>query len=507
MHNSDPKVAILGLHLECNAFAPVSQKTDFLSQCWEEGDPISAMARTVSNLPSEVSGFYRRMDTLGPWQPVPLIVVAAPPGGPASTEVWETFLHTAELRLRAALPVDAVYVANHGASSAEKEDDTEGVLIARLRAIVGPEVPIIATHDLHCNISDQTIDALDVLIPYRTNPHVDQRERAAEAADVLHEMWRGMQPTMVSLRLPLTPPSVTLLTAHGPYADTIQHAQSLMREDADGAIVNASVTAGFVFADLPKCGMTVIVTTRNDIERARQVARKIADKLWADRGRFVADTQNVAAAVALAETARKPLLFADVADNPGGGGRGNTTWLLEAFDQARIPNVVLGVFVDPSLAAHIHSLAVGEEFDAVFNAQPTTYSRRYTARARVCKHSNGEGLGRRGMMQGRKFTLGPSALIELVDSGMRIVVGSFRRQLAEPVMLEMFDIDIAAIGILIVKSRGHYRAGFDEFFSDDRIIDVDSPGLTTPNIAQIAFKHLPRPVWPLDPEVQWTPPF
>lgn len=494
------------MHLECNAFAPISQKADFLNQCWEEGESITEKARRVSNLPSELSGFYQRMDERGPWLPAPLIVVAAPPGGPAATDVWQSFLDTAIERLRAALPVDAVYVANHGASSAVGEDDTEGVLMARLRELVGPDVPLIATHDLHCNVSDATIAALDVLIPYRTNPHVDQRARAAEAADILHEMWSGMKPTMVSIRLPLTPPSVTLLTASGPYADTIAHAQRLMQPSADNPIVNASVTAGFVFADLPKCGMTVIVTARNDVKAATRAAREIADALWQDRTRFVADTRDVGTAVACARSAKAPLLFADVADNPGGGGRGNTTWLLEAFDQARIPNVVLGVFFDPTLAAHIHTLEVGTAFDAVFNAEPTTYSRQHRARARVCVLSDGEGTGRRGMMEGRKFTLGKSALIELVDSGMRIVVVSLRRQLAEPRMLEMFGIDIATIGCLIVKSRGHYRAGFDEFFTDDRIIDVDSPGLTTPNISQIDFKHLPRPVWPLDPDVVWTPP-
>src|SRR5690606_30091001 len=131
-------------------------------------------------------GFYQRMDALGDWTPAPLIVVAAPPGGPASVQVWDEFLEQIKTRLRAALPVDAVYVANHGASSAQNEDDTEGVLMALLRSIVGPDIPIIATHDLHCNVSPETVQALDALVSYRTNPHVDQRERAAEAADLLH---------------------------------------------------------------------------------------------------------------------------------------------------------------------------------------------------------------------------------------------------------------------------------------------------------------------------------
>ena len=109
-------------------------------------------------------------------------------------------------------------------------------------------------------------------------------------------------------------------------------------------------------------------------------------------------------------------------------------------------------------------------------------------------------------MKDRKFTLGLSAVLELLDSGMQVVVGSLRRQLAEPVMLEMHGLDISKIQCLIVKSRGHYRAGFDEFFSDERILDVDSPGLTTPNLRRLTFKALPRPVWPIDDDVQWREP-
>jgi microcystin degradation protein MlrC len=102
--------------------------------------------------------------------------------------------------------------------------------------------------------------------------------------------------------------------------------------------------------------------------------------------------------------------------------------------------------------------------------------------------------------------MGLSALLELVDTGMRVAVGSLRRQLCDPIMLEALGVDIAAARVVIVKSRGHYRAGFDEFFPVERIVDVDSPGLTTPNLANVPFKRLPRPVWPLDRDAVWVEP-
>ena len=499
-----PRVALFGFHLEANAFCPPSLKADCLKQCWEVGEGISDLARGVSRLPGELAGFYARMDALGDWQPVPLIVVSMPPSGPASAELWAEYLHELETRLRAALPVDAVYVCNHGASCAEGEDDTEGAMIGLVRRLVGDAVPIIATHDLHCNVSDRTAAALDVLVSYRTNPHVDQRERGAEAADQLHEMLNGVKMEKAFIRLPLTPPTVTLLTAAGPYADLVRAGAAMVEEN--GAIANVSVSSGFVFSDLPHCGMTIMVTTRNDLEVARRAALALARAAWVDRERYVAQAITVTEAVSIARQATVSQLFADVADNPGGGGRGNTTWLLRAFDEAGIPNTVLGVFIDPELAAEAHRVGEGGAFEAVFNRTESEYSRRYATPVRVLCLRDEVQVGRRGILRGQQFALGPSVLLELQHSGLRVVVASLRRQLADPVMLEMHGIDIAGIGCLIVKSRGHYRAGFDEYFSGERIHDVDSPGLTTPNLDNLTFRRLPRPVWPLDATATWAEP-
>ncbi|AWB34627.1 M81 family metallopeptidase [Orrella marina] len=503
---SIPRIAILGFHLEANAFSPVSTMADFTAQCWEEGEVISTLARQTSHLPVEIPGFYKRMDETGPWIPVPIIVAATPPGGPAQRAVWDTFMEKVESGLRNAGEFDGVYIANHGASSAIGLDDTETQLVRMIRSIVGPHTTIIATHDLHCNVSEETIKALDALISYRTNPHVDQRERAAEAADLMHEALSGQKLVSAYIRLPITPPSVTLLTAHGPYADAVHKGAAMIQARGEGPIAAVSVCAGFVFSDLPKCGMTVIVTARGDLPKARYTALEIARSIWADRARYVPDTISVASAVEMASTADSPLLLADVADNPGGGGGGNTIWLLKAFHEARVPGVTLGVFIDPAVVANAHLAGVGAQFRAVFNQTPNEFAHRYEAQASVIRLSDGNGTGRRGIYKGREFSLGPSAVLELTDSCVRVVVGSLRRQLADPAMLEMHELDISRIRILVVKSRGHYRAGFDEFFKADQIHDVDSKGLTTPNLAQVPFKRLPRPVWPLDETAHWVEP-
>ena len=505
MEKRNPRVAIFGFHLEANAFCPVTTKEDCLNQCWEVGERISELAGGSSGLPAEIGGFYARMNALGSWAPVPLIVLKMPPGGPASAAMWAEFMRELEQRLRAALPVDAVYACNHGASCAETEHDSEGAMLALVRRVVGDAVPIVATHDLHCNVSDRTVDMLDVLVSYRTNPHVDMRERGAEAADLLHEMLGGTKMAKAFIRLPLTPPTVTLLTAQGPYADLIKKAEAMMQPADLGPIANVSVSGGFVFSDLPHCGMSVMVTARGDAEAARHAAQEMARAAWRDRARYVAQALSVEQAVDIAQASSVSRLFADVADNPGGGGGGNTVWLLRAFADAGIPNAVLGVFVDARLAAEAHKIGEGGCFEALFNRNEQPYAERFVHPARVLCLCDGERVGRRGLLAGQTFSLGVSALLELEGCGMRVMVGSLRRQLADPVMLEMHGIDIATVGNLIVKSRGHYRAGFDEYFSGERIHDVDSPGLTTPNLSNLAFRRLPRPVFPLDSDVQWNP--
>jgi hypothetical protein len=184
------------------------------------------------------------------------------------------------------------------------------------------------------------------------------------------------------------------------------------------------------------------------------------------------------------------VLIADVADNPGGGGRGNTAYVLRGFHEASIAGVVLAKFVDPDLAAEAHGLGEGARFTAPFNRNPSEFSAPFSAPARIVKLSDGRGIGRRGTMAGRAFDLGPAALLELEGSGIRVVVASLRRQCHEPRMMEMFGVDIAAARVVVVKSRGHFRAGFDEFFPDERILEVDVPGLTSPVLVNFHWKRL-----------------
>src|SRR6202007_1077483 len=368
-NRSSPRVALLGFSIECNKFAPPATKAHFLARTYLEGDAIVAEARSANpTMLPETPGFVAAMDASGPWTPRGTAWAMTDPNAPVEHAYFAELLDTISRRLRAALPVDAVYICSHGAGLTTEEDDPDGILFEMVRQIVGPNVPIAATLDLHANVSERMVQSIDVFIGYRTNPHLDMRERGAEAAAAVREMLGGVKPQRAFVRLPIVPPTVTMLTAAGPYAEMIDFGQRRVGPE----IMNVSVMGGFAFADTAKNGLTVVVTARRDRQAAEALAREIAELGWANRARFSPRLTSLEDAVDKALAAgRDPslpaLAFADVADNPGGGGRGNTVFLLRAFHEAGVKDALLGVFYDPDLAAEAHRRGVGAHFEAQFN--------------------------------------------------------------------------------------------------------------------------------------------
>lgn len=502
------RVAILGFLLESNNFSPITTEADYRRRCYLEGDEIlEELKRDAPRMPSEISSFKNTLDAHGvDWELVPCVVADAEPGGPIDQSFFDDTLAKMRGYLERAGQLDGVYVASHGAMRATEDWDPDASMYAMVRDVVGLDVPLIATLDLHTNVSARMAELTDVLVSYITNPHVDQRERAAEAANIMVEMWDGMTPHQVFIKVPIAAPTVTLLTADGPYGDLISYGQTKVGDD----ILNVSVTAGFIYSDSPKCGMSVIVSSRNDIEPARALARDIAGRAWADRNRFKKELTSLQRATELAvanglELTRPQIIMADVADNPGGGGSGNTTFVARAFADADVQGAFIGLMIDADVAAKAHETGVGGQFQAQFNANGgTEFDESLSLSVTVEKLTGGQFVGRRGILRGRSVSLGPCALLRA--GGVLIGVASNRKQCADPAMVEQFDLDIGELRTLVVKSRGHFRAGFDEYFSPDRVYEIDNKGLTSPVLSNFNWSDLVRPVYPLDEETTWSVP-
>lgn len=504
---SGPRVAIIGVWLESNRQAPVATEADFRSFYQLEGAEILEAARMPNPyLMGEAAAFVKTMDATGPWQPVPILLAACQPHGPVDGRLMDSYLDKIRAGLEAAGPVEAVYVANHGAMIATDRDDPDGEIIALAREIAGPAARIIVTLDLHGNISERMVETSDLIVGYRTNPHVDYIERGEEAALGLRLILAGLaDPKAAFIRLPLTPAPISLLTASGPYGDMIDYGNR-RRAELAGDILNVSIFGGFVFSDSEKNGVAIVVTARRDAARARMLAREIAERGWRDLPRWRKKLTPLAEAIALAGNRdRQPVIFAEVGDNPGGGGTGRTTELLSALVWSGAEDVLFGSFYDPPLAAAAHKAGVGGRFRAQFNTAPgLPCDQPFEADAEVVALHEGTFVGRLGYAQGRTLRLGPSAALRI--AGVTVIVISARIQTADPGFFEIFGLDIGKAHTVAVKSRGHFRSGFLPWFPPERVYEVDTMGLTSPVLDRQQWSRIPRPSYPLDDDVSWSPP-
>ncbi|MGI9522607.1 MAG: M81 family metallopeptidase [Hyphomicrobiaceae bacterium] len=503
---SNPRVAILGVILESNRLSPTAKTADFEGLYCLEGDEILSAARSdASEIAPEASAFVKAMDATGPWEPVPILLAACHPQGPIDQSLHDTFIDRIRSELRTAGPLDAVYIANHGAMVATDSHDPDGEIIAAARECVGPKSRIVVTLDLHANISETMVASSDTIIGYRTNPHVDMIERGEEAALTLRLMLAQLaDPKMYFVRLPLTPASVSLLTAEAPFGSMIDLGQRRRAEEG-GRILNVSIFGGFVFSDTSYNGLCVVVTARNELNDAKKLANEIASVGWSTREKFKRLLTPVSEAVSLAkDNHRAPVIFADSGDNPGGGGTGRTTQLLLALLEADARGVLYGSFFDPPLARAAHTAGATATFSAKFNTLPgTSYDRPLAYEAEVIALHDGDVVGRLGLFAGRQMHLGPCAAIRI--SGITVIIISDRTQTADPIFFEMFNLDIGAAHTVVVKSRGHFRSGFLPWFPPERVYEIDTEGLVSPVLERRQWHHLPRPVYPLDEHAHWNP--
>ena len=193
-HTNRPRIALLGFSIECNRFAPVTHEHDFAIRTLLRDDAIMEDARgPAPRMLGELPGFIGDMDNAQPWEPVPLLLAMTEPNGPVDQAFFDSLMAEWEARLKAADRIDGVYCVMHGAGLTTADDDPEGTIQAMVRRVVGPDVPIVSSFDLHANVSDTDIDTLDAFVGYRTNPHLDMRERGAESAAILRQLIGGMK--------------------------------------------------------------------------------------------------------------------------------------------------------------------------------------------------------------------------------------------------------------------------------------------------------------------------
>ncbi|MEO0475861.1 MAG: M81 family metallopeptidase, partial [Planctomycetota bacterium] len=324
------RIAILGLFHESNTFAEhATLWSDFTDYDWYEGD---ALRKAMADSNNEMGGMLAVLDEAGAdVEAVPVLYAAALPAGRITEDAEERLWRAASDALAEAGPIDGVLAAPHGAAVGRAHPDFDGWWLGRLRELVGPTVPIVATLDPHANVSSAMVAATDALLAYRTNPHVDQRAVGRRAAELILGQLRGQVDLDCAwVSLPMVLNIERQLTDDTPCRDWLEKGQSLA--SADGVLAT-SLILGYPYADVAEMGLGVLVVTNRRVSstRAQQVAKDWAGHIWADRE--LARPELVAmdtAARAAADAKDVPAGLLDMGDNIGGGSYGDQTALAHA---------------------------------------------------------------------------------------------------------------------------------------------------------------------------------
>lgn len=497
-----PKIAIGRISHETNTFSPVP--TTLAS--FQEGEGIlegDALVREHTGAKTGLGGFLE-VASGERWQIIGTLAAGATPSGNVAAAAHASLRDRLVARLDAAGPVDGVLLHLHGAMCSEGAPDAEGDICRHVRAAVGPEVPVIVELDLHGNMTASFCESVDGVFVYRTNPHVDPYERGVDAARCLARILRGElpRPKVYIAKPPMLPPTINMRTAEGPMHDLLEEGRAW---EGRPHIVDVSVFGGFPYADFDQAGTSVLVTA-TDPAAGRECADVMGRRAWELREAFLKPLPSVPDAVEhalrlVAGNPGKPVALADVADNPGGGGTGDTTELLRELVRRRARGAVACVW-DPETARQAGQAGLGgtAAFRIGGKVAPEAFGAPVEVTGRVAHLSDGEFVGTGPVVRGRKMRCGPTAQIDA--GGLKVVVTSVRHAANDRGFFRVAGVQPESEPLLAIKSRGHFRADFEPIAH--AIIEVDAPGAANPNLDRFRFAHVRRPIWPLDRDLAWS---
>ena len=338
------RIAVGGIHTECSTSSPVlMQPEDF------------RVLRGPDLLAHEYFDFLEAEGV----EHLPLLHARAVPGGPLARATYEGFKVEFLDRLKATLPIDGLYLAMHGAMNVEGMDDAEGDWIAAARAVVGPDVPVAASYDLHGNVTQKIVDQLDIFAGYRTAPHIDVRETMVRAWSMLvRALKTGEKPGVAWAPVPVLLPGERTSTEDEPAKSLYL---KLPAHDAVAGIWDANLMVGYVWADEPR-GTACAVVTAVDKAAAEKVTAAIAQSYWDAREdfRFGPVTGPLADMLDIAErTETRPIILADSGDNPTGGGVGDRADVLKALLARSIDEVLIAGITDRPAVERCFAVGAG----------------------------------------------------------------------------------------------------------------------------------------------------
>lgn len=488
------------------AIAEVAQETDSFSPIRTELDQFETYGLYFGNEILEktggagpLGGFLEvAAEQPGDVELVPIVRAWASAGGIITSETFEFLKEKLISGLKAAMPLDAVYLSLHGAASVESDDDLEGNILQAVREVVGDAMPVVVPLDHHANVTQRMFECADALVGHETQPH-DPPATGRKAAGVLFEMMNNnLSVSRAWRKIPLITPQDQFLTARGPMKEWFDLAREM---EMRPGVIDVSPYPMQPWLDVLEGGWAVVVHTAGDQSLAESLADEIATKAWELREEFFRSERVAPAeAVRQADAAKSGLIIlSDTGDSVYGGAPGDSTCILKAMLAENVSSLALVPMIDPEAVDAAFAAGQGSEVTlSIGGKQDNVFSSPVEVTGRVSALSEGETIEveKRGGCE-----LGRVALLEV--GAIRIALMD-RRSFAinHPALYETMGLSVADAKMVVVKTASNFQF-FDQWRKG--LIRVDSPGMTQSDLAAFDWKHLPRPIYPLDELAGWEP--
>ena len=454
------RIAIAGFQHETNTFAPAPATfADFVKHdAWPGLTQGPALLEAVAGMNLPITGFIEATCRQR-YELQPMLWCSAEPSAHVTRDAFERIAAMLCQGLEQAGPLDGVYLDLHGAMVTEHYEDGEGEILRRVRAVVGEQIPVVVSLDLHANITQAMVDLATAMTVYRTYPHLDMAATGARVWGLLKQALAGKPLTGILHKPPFLIPLSAQCTDFEPNRSLYRYVQDL----SVAGELNADFAAGFPPADIRECGPAVLVYGV-DPTAVKQAADTLLAAVMAAEPAFENPLLEADEAVQLAmeNTTDQPVVLADAQDNPGAGASSDTVGLLQALVRQRAQGAVMAIINDPAVAAEAHERGVGALFSAELggkSGQPGQTSYRGTFRVEALGDGRFTCTGE--MYRGMHTTLGPMALLRVEDEGVRVIVGSERLQCLDQAIFRHLGVEPNQQRILVVKSTVHFRADFD----------------------------------------------
>lgn len=490
-----PDLAIARFSHEGNSFSPIPTGLKEFRREWYRGQEAEAVYRGTT---TEGGGAVAFLDAHPDWRGVFLRMTGATPAGPVTRDAYEAIVGEIVADLGdggpGGEPWDAVFVSLHGAMLVEGLDCADTETVRRIRAAIGPDIPLGVSLDLHANLDPRLAGLVTFAAGFKEHPHTDMKETAERVLAVLDRMVQGaVRPVGHIAKLDAILPSINMRTAEGPMAELEAFARGL---EFDPRILDASPFGGFSYGDTAVAGAGAMVFADGDPDLARHAAERLVVEMRDRRDRFYINLPGAEEGIAEAlRSATWPVAVIDAGDNPLSGGIADTPELLRAL-LAAAPAVpcVFAFFADPALVERCRAAGIGSPLEGTLGGRISgDFGAPVPFAGTVLRLTDGDYVNAGPMMQGLPMSLGPTAVIAV--GHVSIIVTTACGSAHDPAFFALHGIDLGAVAVLCVKAKNHFRAAFAALCP--AMIDIDAPGPAALDIARFPFRLAPAGLYPL----------